>query len=33
MMRLYARPEHQQQVAAILNDPEASENDKYVSYS
>ncbi|HHC0306585.1 TPA: fumarate hydratase, partial [Salmonella enterica] len=25
------RPEHQQQVAAILNDPEASENDKYVA--
>lgn len=25
------RPEHQQQVAAILNDPEASENDKFVA--
>lgn len=25
------RPEHQQQVADILNDPEASENDKYVA--
>ncbi len=25
------RPEHQQQVAAILHDPEASENDKYVA--
>ncbi|NUU66303.1 fumarate hydratase [Enterobacteriaceae bacterium BIT-l23] len=25
------RPAHQQQVAAILNDPEASENDKYVA--
>ena len=25
------RPEHQQQVASILNDPEASENDKYVA--
>ncbi|QUJ06726.1 hypothetical protein KCP70_13850 [Salmonella enterica subsp. enterica] len=25
----YAPSEHQQQVAAILNDPEASENDKY----
>ena len=25
------RPEHQKQVAAILNDPEASENDKYVA--
>ena len=25
------RPEHQQQVASILSDPEASENDKYVA--
>lgn len=25
------RPEHQQQVASILHDPEASENDKYVA--
>ena len=25
------RPEHQQQVADILADPEASENDKYVA--
>ena len=25
------RPAHQQQVADILNDPEASENDKYVA--
>jgi len=25
------RPEHQKQVAAILDDPEASENDKYVA--
>ena len=25
------RPEHQKQVAAILNDPEASENDKFVA--
>jgi fumarate hydratase class I len=25
------RPEHQRQVAAILNDPEASDNDKYVA--
>jgi fumarate hydratase class I len=25
------RPEHQKQVAAILSDPEASENDKYVA--
>ena len=25
------RPSHQKQVAAILNDPEASENDKYVA--
>ena len=25
------RPEHQQQVANILNDPEASENDKFVA--
>ena len=25
------RTEHQQQVAAILDDPEASENDKYVA--
>lgn len=25
------RPSHQRQVAAILNDPEASENDKYVA--
>ncbi|MDR0546173.1 MAG: fumarate hydratase [Dysgonamonadaceae bacterium] len=27
----YLRPEHQKQVAAILNDPEASDNDKYVA--
>ena len=25
------RPSHQKQVAAILNDPEASQNDKYVA--
>lgn len=25
------RPAHQKQVAAILHDPEASENDKYVA--
>ena len=25
------RPSHQKQVAAILNDPEASQNDKYVT--
>lgn len=25
------RPEHQQQVASILHDPDASENDKYVA--
>ena len=25
------RPEHQKQVADILNDPESSENDKYVA--
>ncbi|HBV91487.1 MAG TPA: fumarate hydratase, partial [Pantoea sp.] len=25
------RPAHQQQVASILNDPEASDNDKYVA--
>ncbi|MDD2476628.1 MAG: fumarate hydratase, partial [Dysgonamonadaceae bacterium] len=25
------RPEHQEQVAKILSDPEASENDKYVA--
>lgn len=27
----YLRPEHQQQVAKILNDPEASDNDKFVA--
>jgi fumarate hydratase class I len=27
----YLRPEHQRQVAAILQDPEASENDQYVA--
>ncbi|WP_329905509.1 fumarate hydratase [Porphyromonas pogonae] len=27
----YLRPEHQEQVAKILHDPEASENDKYVA--
>ncbi len=27
----FLRPEHQKQVAKILNDPEASENDKYVA--
>ncbi len=27
----YLRPEHQEQVAKILNDPEASDNDKYVA--
>lgn len=27
----FLRPEHQRQVAAILNDPQASENDKYVA--
>jgi fumarate hydratase class I len=27
----YLRPEHQKQVAKILSDPEASENDKYVA--
>ena len=27
----FLRPEHQKQVAAILEDPEASENDKYVA--
>lgn len=27
----YLRPEHQQQVARILSDPEASENDKFVA--
>ncbi|MEC5318318.1 class I fumarate hydratase FumA [Brenneria populi subsp. brevivirga] len=27
----FLRPSHQQQVAAILHDPEASENDKYVA--
>lgn len=27
----FLRPEHQRQVASILNDPEASENDKYVA--
>ena len=32
MMRLfYAENFHKKQVAAILNDPEASENDKYVA--
>ncbi len=27
----YLRPEHQEQVASILSDPEASDNDKYVA--
>lgn len=27
----YLRPEHQRQVASILNDPEASDNDKFVA--
>ena len=27
----YLRPEHQKQVAAVLNDPEASDNDKFVA--
>ncbi len=27
----YLRPEHQKQVAAVLSDPEASDNDKYVA--
>ena len=27
----FLRPEHQKQVAKILNDPESSENDKYVA--
>ena len=27
------RPEHQKQVASILSDPEASDNDKYVAFT